>query len=759
MNLPELFEVYQNNVFPAMLDELAGSLNASPLTLTNLGVGFDPHAQAWVFAERDAKGQIIGLVQRFMDGSKRMVKGSKRGLSYPLNPNYHQGRKRFKPGNHHWVRVSEDVPCPICGKPDWCMVSSIDIYNPPAVLCARTESDRHFPGCGWLHILDAERNIKSSSNEIIPESKHPTIVVEGHSDVITAMELGFVAIGRPSAQGKPELVASLCRGKNVIVLGENDENGVGQKGMETCANKLYGVCSSVQKVLPPQGINDLRQWAALRDLTKEKFLNWVNKNADKSDNNDILESDHADYIMRQWIKNKWTVNGNIILCKYLNDYYAYENGKYVEIKTDVIESSIWTFLEGKKFIATKDIKPFKLTKSKIRDILSASSMLVPNIEEEPQWIGDNNGVQPDTHNLLCFKNGNLDITNREFYGPTSQLFVTQQIPYNFNPNLDSKLWYKFLDEVFDGDKEKIDLLQEWFGYVLFSSRMYEKFLLLTGVPRSGKSTILEVLTHLIGRHSCVATSFSQLAERFGLANLIGKKAVMIGDGRTGNRRTMDAALGNILQIVGNDPIAIDRKGKEIVTVQLPCAFTLAMNEFPAFSDFAKAIQSRALLIGFDISFAGREDFSLKSKLIKEADEGKLIKFALVGLNRLIKQNDFTKPESSKELAKEFDTLLSPLQSFISECCILDHPDYMCKETRLKGLYTPSGELFDAWFAWCKRFGYRPGKAVQFGRWLKAAYPTRIKHSRTTIDRDLAYVYRGIALTDAAKMKYLDYPGD
>lgn len=756
MNLPELFEAYQNNVFPAMLDELAGSLNISPSTLTSLGVGFDPHAQAWTFAERDTKGNVIGLIQRYADGSKRMVKGSKRGLTYPLNPDYHQGKKKFKPGNHHWIRVNENIPCPICGKPDWCMVSSIDVYNPPAVLCARIKGDKHFPGCGWLHVLDAERNIKSSSNEILPKSDDPIVIVEGQTDVLAAMELGFVAVGRPSAQGKPELVASICRGRNVIVLGENDENGVGQKGMKLCADKLYGVCPSVQQVLPPAGINDLRQWLSLRDLTKQKFLNWVNDNADKSDNDNILESDHADYIMRKWIKSKWSRDNNVILCKYLGDYYVYRNGKYDKIDIDIIESSIWKFAEGKRYIAAKDIKLLKLTKSKIRDILSASSMIVPHIVEEPTWIKDN---QPEVDKLLCFENGNLNIDNREFYASTPNLFITQQVPYDYNPNLDSKLWYDFLNEIFDEDQQRISLLQEWFGYVLSSSRNHEKFMLLTGVPRSGKSTIIEVLGHTIGKHNTVSTSFSQLGERFGLSNLIGKKAAMIGDARTGNRRTMDMAMSKILQIVGNDPLGIDRKGKEVVTVKLPCAFSIAMNELPAFSDYAKAVQTRALLIGFDISFAGREDFFLKGELIKEADQGKLIKFALEGLDRLNKQGEFTKPSASEELTDEFDKLISPLQTFISECCIMDHPDLVTKEARLKGLKVETGELFDVWFAWCKRFGYRPGKMVQFGRWLKAAYPRRIKHSRSSINGNLEYIYRGIALTDAAKSKYLDYPGD
>lgn len=48
-----------------------------------------------------------------------------------------------------WVRVSRGVPCPICGKPDWCTVAG----DGTAACCMRTESDRRMGNGGWLHRL------------------------------------------------------------------------------------------------------------------------------------------------------------------------------------------------------------------------------------------------------------------------------------------------------------------------------------------------------------------------------------------------------------------------------------------------------------------------------------------------------------------------------------------------------------------------------------------------------------------------------
>ncbi len=51
-----------------------------------------------------------------------------------------------------WQRVTKRRPCPVCGRPDWCMFTGA-VDSPTAVICARTESPRRAGEGGWLHIL------------------------------------------------------------------------------------------------------------------------------------------------------------------------------------------------------------------------------------------------------------------------------------------------------------------------------------------------------------------------------------------------------------------------------------------------------------------------------------------------------------------------------------------------------------------------------------------------------------------------------
>lgn len=48
-----------------------------------------------------------------------------------------------------WKRVSRKRPCPICSKPDWCVVSS----DGGACICMRQPSAKQMPNGGYYHKL------------------------------------------------------------------------------------------------------------------------------------------------------------------------------------------------------------------------------------------------------------------------------------------------------------------------------------------------------------------------------------------------------------------------------------------------------------------------------------------------------------------------------------------------------------------------------------------------------------------------------
>lgn len=53
-----------------------------------------------------------------------------------------------------WNRVTQDKPCRICGKPDWCSISD----DGSAVICGRVESEKPIGSSGFLHRLKKSTN-------------------------------------------------------------------------------------------------------------------------------------------------------------------------------------------------------------------------------------------------------------------------------------------------------------------------------------------------------------------------------------------------------------------------------------------------------------------------------------------------------------------------------------------------------------------------------------------------------------------------
>src|SRR5205085_2790349 len=88
----------------------------------------------------------------------------------------------------------------------------------------------------------------------------PLLIPEGMSCCGAAHDLGFFAVGRPSATGGLEHLKVLTAGRHACILGENDESGVGRRAAQKLASDLLGVAASVKVIFPPEAAKDLREW-------------------------------------------------------------------------------------------------------------------------------------------------------------------------------------------------------------------------------------------------------------------------------------------------------------------------------------------------------------------------------------------------------------------------------------------------------------------------------------------------------------------
>lgn len=160
------------------------------------------------------------------------------------------------------------------------------------------------------------------------------------------------------------------------------------------------------------------------------------------------------------------------------------------------------------------------------------------------------------------------------------------------------LFLEFLANAFEGDKEKIDCLQLWFGKIVTSPLLFklQQFLCLYGAAGAGKSTITRILTKMLGE-SEVEMMRSTQGSRFELGGVVGKKLLLFAEAMDGSDKGLKQSLVTAIKsITGGDSITIERKGKDPVSVNVTPEVLLVSNNAPGMLMDAEAFRRRAVFL-------------------------------------------------------------------------------------------------------------------------------------------------------------------
>jgi P4 family phage/plasmid primase-like protien len=146
-------------------------------------------------------------------------------------------------------------------------------------------------------------------------------------------------------------------------------------------------------------------------------------------------------------------------------------------------------------------------------------------------------------------------------------------------------------------------LLELVGYttIVFDYPLNKAFMLL-GRGSNGKSTYLRMLRDILGRHNIASIplqAFADLDYRFLWAGLIGRMANIFAD----LPKTPLKYTGAFKKLTGEDPITIDRKGREPIQNYINYAkLIFAANELPKTNDLTYAFFRRWVIIDFPNTF-------------------------------------------------------------------------------------------------------------------------------------------------------------
>lgn len=435
-------------------------------------------------------------------------------------------------------------------------------------------------------------------------------------------------------------------------------------------------------------------------------------------------------------------DGKIIFWR--DEYYVWNGCRYRVVEHIYLHQLLYRFMGNCLTTKTnpqngdKETVSFSPKRSSVEDVLHAlRAVCYISVNGSPTWLDKRPG-DPDEADIIAFRNGFLNLKTRELIPSTPRLFVVNSLSFDYDPNAPAPAeWLKFLKGIWGSDSQSIEALADMFGYLLTDDTSQQKMFGMIGPPRSGKGTILRVLSELVGSDNITSPSLSSVGERFGLEQLIGKRLAILSDARLSGRTDQQPIVENILRVTGEDSVTVDRKNKPFWSGKLSSRLVLAANETPAFSDASGALANRFVMFKFTKSFLGSEDLGLTARLLNELPG--ILLWSLQGLDSLRERQFLMVPDSGRDLSDEMREQGSPISTFVAEMCEVE-----------EGAQADVLEVYRAYKNWCETQGMdHPGTSQSFGRRLTSAVPTVGRSRPTASDGSRIRVYTGIRLVSSA----------
>ena len=312
----------------------------------------------------------------------------------------------------------------------------------------------------------------------------------------------------------------------------------------------------------------------------------------------------------------------------------------------------------------------------------------------------------DHISYLTLQNGLYKIDTGELLPHTPKIFTTNLLPYNYDPKTKCPRFMQFLEEVFPGDKGKINFIQEAVGYTFHKSMPTAAMFFLIGSGSNGKSVFINTISSLVGEENFSNISFSSLSDERYILKLYQKMVNITAETPHAKRINSDI----IKAVVGGDWVTGRELYKEPMTFRPYAKHFLAMNKAPMIDDPSHGMWRRIWRLEFPKRFEEHEmDRDLESKLRNELSG--IFNWALEGYRRLKDRNfAFIECASMKISKSEYRNDMDSIRDYTSKH--LKRSD--SKEDRL--IFK---DVYDSYVSFCQNEGKRDIEAKKdFGKRLQ-----------------------------------------
>lgn len=279
----------------------------------------------------------------------------------------------------------------------------------------------------------------------------------------------------------------------------------------------------------------------------------------------------------------------------------------------------------------------------------------------------NDVVEADAR-FIAFNNGVYDIMEGVLKSFTSDLIITNKIPWDYDETAYSELCDNVLNKLSCNDKAIRMLLEEAIGYSFYRRNELSKAFFLTGEGANGKSTFLDMLKNLLGQINYSSLDLAELEERFSIVTLSGKLA-NVGDDISDDF-LQGRAISTFKKIVSGNQVKAENKGVDAFFFNPYTKLYFSANSLPRTkSKGFGAILRRLVIIPFNGRFTKDDpdyDPFITWKLKDEKVMKYLIQLGIQGLKRVLENRGFTESKKVEKELKEYEISNNPILLWLQE---------------------------------------------------------------------------------------------
>ncbi|NOP83145.1 hypothetical protein HNV23_27140 [Bacillus paranthracis] len=338
----------------------------------------------------------------------------------------------------------------------------------------------------------------------------------------------------------------------------------------------------------------------------------------------------------------------------------------------------------------------KATPKRVSDIFNM--MKIDTYEDDLSITYQDMNKKPKA---VVFNNGTFYVDKGKFVsGFEPKEYNTVKIDANFNEdafhnNPVPTATMEFLGNVLD--PQEVQFVFEWIGYCMIKGYDIQKFVFLYGDGDNGKSTLINLISLILGQNNVSSVSLRSLqTERFSRVQLYNKLFNSVADISDDFYDSSDF----IKALTGDDSIMVEYKGRDGFMMRNFAKLMFSCNKLPSFKDNTNGLNRRVIIL--PMTRVPKEKRKIESFFTEEERERCLI-YSLLAIQQVYSnEKKFTISERMQKMLEDWAEENDNVALFLKDCCEMGS----VYKTKVRAMY-------EEYKDYCRDNNYKPLSSKNF----------------------------------------------